>query len=616
MTIEQQVPEYFDWLFSVWPMALVLFGVVVLLVFLCYLILSISRGPAEAFYGVTQALLAAGRDLIGLSPRRVIAIAKLAVQESIRRRVLLTVFIVMIVLLMFAAWFLDPHSDNPAKLYLSVILTVCNYMVLCMALLLSAFSLPNDIKHRTIYTVVTKPVRSAEIVIGRMLGFITIGTVLLVIMCVVSYIFVRRGLSHSHTEAVVAEVTDGAETAANDDGEKSLTDNNAAHRHGYLLHDDSEAVYTDRAKGHRHVVHRSEDGQVKFGPPVDMLRAKVPIYGTLRFLSREGKPSDRGISVGDEWQYRSYIEGQTSARAIWTFRKIRADQFPNGLPIELTIQVFRSYKGDIEKRIFGEIWLRHPTKPFVTKRQIFESQEFSTQQIVFPKEGLDRDLSVLTDAESAALAAKKKVKKKLNLFEDLVDDDGNIEVWMACAERAQYFGMAAPDCYLKAADSSFAWNFAKSYLSIWYQMVIVVAFGIMFSTFLNGPVSLLATLNVIIFGLFKKQIVAWGSGDVPGGGAIESAYRIVRQDNVMTELSMPKAGATAIKTLDYAHMQLVRGVTELVPSFGDFNTSDYVAHGFNIDPNLMWLNGTLVIVYFCVLAVLGLFFLKTRELAA
>ena len=37
------------------------------------------------------------------------------------------------------------------------------------------FSLPADIKTKTIYTVVTKPVRPGEIVLGRIVGFSLVG---------------------------------------------------------------------------------------------------------------------------------------------------------------------------------------------------------------------------------------------------------------------------------------------------------------------------------------------------------------------------------------------------------------------------------------------------------
>jgi ABC-type transport system involved in multi-copper enzyme maturation permease subunit len=121
----------------------------------------------------------------------------LAIKESIRRKVIVG-FIVFAVLLLYAGWFLDVNSTSPAKLYLSFVMTTTTYLVLMLALLLSTLSLPADIKNRTIYTIVTKPVRSAEIVLGRILGFTVVGTGLLFLMGAISYGFVFRNLTHQH----------------------------------------------------------------------------------------------------------------------------------------------------------------------------------------------------------------------------------------------------------------------------------------------------------------------------------------------------------------------------------------------------------------------------------
>ena len=66
---------------------------------------------------------------------------------------------------------------------------------------------------------------------------------------------------------------------------------------------------------------RGGDKYVVSGP-IGFLRARVPFYGKLRFLDRKGVDVARGISVGNEWTYRSFIEGGSSAAAIWTFSGI------------------------------------------------------------------------------------------------------------------------------------------------------------------------------------------------------------------------------------------------------------------------------------------------------
>ncbi len=70
------------------------------------------------------------------------------------------------VILMFAGWFLDPQTPATGPLYVTFVLSWTTYLIVLLALFISAFSLPNDIKNRTIHTVVTKPVRSGEIVLG------------------------------------------------------------------------------------------------------------------------------------------------------------------------------------------------------------------------------------------------------------------------------------------------------------------------------------------------------------------------------------------------------------------------------------------------------------------
>ena len=70
--------------------------------------------------------------------------------------------------------------------------------MIVLGLFLATVSIPADIKSKTIYTIVTKPVRAGELVLGRIFGFIAVVTVLLVAMGVISYLFVVRGMQHEH----------------------------------------------------------------------------------------------------------------------------------------------------------------------------------------------------------------------------------------------------------------------------------------------------------------------------------------------------------------------------------------------------------------------------------
>ena len=132
-------------------------------------------------------------------------------------------------------------------------------LILALALFISAFSLPADIKSKTIYTIVTKPVRATEIVLGRMLGFVAVGTVMLIPMGLASYLFVSRGLRHTHLEVTeVRELPDGRL-----EGE---TDYVRYHKHSFTIDPDSGGQgLTDIVRGHRHVVTRNPDGTFSIG---------------------------------------------------------------------------------------------------------------------------------------------------------------------------------------------------------------------------------------------------------------------------------------------------------------------------------------------------------------
>ena len=119
-------------------------------------------------------------DFPRTSIRRTMAMSRLAIQEAIRNKVLI-IFALFVALLLCAGWFLDVENDHPARLYLGFVLSASTYLLLALAMFLSAFSLPNDIKNRTIYTITTKPVRAHEIFLGRVFGFAAVGTLLLVL---------------------------------------------------------------------------------------------------------------------------------------------------------------------------------------------------------------------------------------------------------------------------------------------------------------------------------------------------------------------------------------------------------------------------------------------------
>jgi len=632
MPIEYEILPFLDWLLPTvgerygallqFAASFAILATLGLLVW--YLFAAIRLGPSEGFYAVAKVVFNAfSQDLPGFSLRRTFALARLAIQESVRKRVFVA-FIVFVIVLLFANWFLDDNNPNPGRLYLGLVMTTSNYLLLVLTLFLSAFSLPTDIKNRTIYTIVTKPVRPSEIVLGRVIGFASVGTAMLALMCVTSYFFVLRGLNHTH-EIAATEMAPTGEPGAN--SWKGRTSFDAHHRHEEVIIENGQGV-TNLEMGHWHqVTVEGEGDQRRFvvGPHQGMLRARVPVYGKLGFLDRAGQPAAEGISVGDEWVYRSYIEGKTQSTAIWTFRGVVEPKFPNGLPMEINLGVFRTHKGNIEQTVLGELFIVNPNERAKFRRSEvipFSSREFEPLEMFLKREinGVD---------------ARGKLVP-VDLFRDLTDN-GALEIHIRCAEPGQYFGMAQRDVFLKASDRTFMMNFLKGHISIWLQMLMVTSLGVMFSTFLTGPVAMLGTFASIVLGYFSNFVVKVFDGmfqgpdalkrfvrelfgipeeaGVPGGGPLESFVRMLRQANQTSDLELGIAQRPA-EYLDVGFMLVVRLFVQLLPDFKKFDNSAYVTYGIDVEPNLLAAQIVTALSFVLVTSLIGYFFLKTRELAA
>ena len=604
MVLEEEIPKFATWigpalLWYVFAASLV----AVFAAALAWLTQSVLYGPLAAGDRVYRGVLTGLADLAGMSPRRIWALARLAIQESLRRNVLVALALFLLIVL-FAGWFLDPKSVNPGKLYLGFILGATNLLVCMVTLVLSVFSLPADIKAKAIQTVTTKPVRTGEIVLGRILGFSIVGTVLLAIMGLIGWGFVVRSVSHGHTVAVedTIELKDVGGTVTGFEGRSSL---DRGHRHRIEL-DAAGNGWTDNVQGHRHAVRRSGGGYA-IGPAEGLLEARRPLRGSLRFLDREGRPSTKGISVGSEWTYRQYIEGGSLAAAIWKFDGISEREYSDGLPLEMIVRVFRTYKGSIEKGIKGSVRVRNPASGLQSDPFYFTAREFTIDSLVIPR----KLASTSTDGGT----------RQVDLFQDIVAD-GRVEVILQCLEPAQYYGVAQADFYLRAGDGSFALNYAKSCLGILFSMLLVTAMGVMFSTFLGGPLALFATLAVVMVGQFREFIqrlfesqVTGDSSIVPGGGPIESLYRIVTQESITVDLA-PSPAVQIMKTFDTFLLAPMRLLAGIFPSLSSLGTSDFVAGGFDIPFDLVAEHGMETLGYLLAFFIAGAFCLRAREVAS
>lgn len=601
MVLEQEVLPYFQWLLyggagdfvgALPRFVLVLLGLLLLALVVGYAVSASRRGLLRGGDYTYHTVVGGIGELFQTSPRRVWALARLAMKEAWRRRVIVALAVFFIILL-FANWFLDVETPKPARLYLSFVLTATTYLVLIISLVLSAFSLPADFKSKTIYTVVTKPVHASEIILGRVIGFTIVATALLVVMGLCSYVFVVRSLGHTHR--VDMETLVNVEENGEVIGRKGQTTKAIGHRHDVEIYEDGsgEARLTF---GHRHRIEKQGDGYVVLAPE-GYIQARVPQYGKLQFVDRSGQAKNSGISVGNEWTYRSFIDGNTPATAIWTFDNVSEAINPEGLPIALTVEVFRTYKGIIGQDISGTIQLKNPDNDMASEPLPFPAQDAQVDEFDFK-----RELTSVTG-------------QSIDLYDDLVGENGTIEVHVKCLERSQYFGFAQADCYIRRPDGSPIASIAKVYTSIWVQAVIVIAVGVTISTLVSGPVALVFTSGFIILGFWRQDFLDIALGKNYGGAFAESIFRIANQSNVMTQLD-PGILPTILTGFDrFVSRPIMWAVGQCLPDFSSISTVNYAADGYNLPWDRVAADATTGLGFVVASTIVGFFLLRTREVA-
>jgi hypothetical protein len=143
----------------------------------------------------------------------------------------------------------------------------------------------------------------------------------------------------------------------------------------------------------------------------------------------------------------------------------------------------------------------------------------------------------------------------------------------------------------------------------------------MFSTFLSGPVAMVATAVCVLLGFSAEQVYDTrhyiDQGISRGGGPVESLVRLLKQDAMTTELDVDTAAATVIKTFDAGIVYTLDAIATALPNLPKMvGTAEFAASGFDIFGALLLRHAAATLGY-CLLAFLvSYFFLKTREIAA
>ncbi len=597
-------------------------------------------------------------EIFAMRPRRLYAIARLAVVEATRRMWAPWVVIVLFaVILAFTHWFLPAPQQRPAELgriFVGTLTLLVMLLLTVMVTVMAPLSLPQDIQMQTIYTVVSKPVRRLELIWGRIFGYMAIVTVLVLVFGGVSLLYLSRNIGGTineiESQAVKVQETD-----------------------------------PDRA---RFLVDQAEQLRTR-------MSARLPVKGSLTFIDSRGTPQIKGIDVGQELEFRSHVEGGTPSAAIWAFGAAVVDPYDPRLRINRRIPVDSLLKPGTIEAIENEAKvLEYGVGALEARRQaanipaaevaqitsevsrvtakiqqlradsqklnarfdglIAKSKQAATDKKAEESEGLRREADALHSppipmemtftiyrttkgrvgdpvyAEIEVANPRTDVPKYRTTFpireyytnkrvlpsSYLVGSLGELKVSVRCMSPTQYLGMAESDFYFLADSGNFGWNFFKGLFGIWLQSMVLTTIGVFAGTFLSWPVALLFTIAFFVAGHAAFSILRdFFLQTVVGGGPFESLIRLLSHDNQVNDLD-PTLGVVVAKTFDAVVMPVMSRMVYLIPNLSTLDVSNTVAEGFAVGFPLVVQNTLIALAYAVPFSIGGYFILKNREVAA
>lgn len=118
------------------------------------------------------------------------AVATNTIKQALRLKIAAVFIVLLIVLLpvMGVSMTGDGTLKGRLQTFVSYGLSLTNLLLCLLVVIVSIYTLTNDIQQRQIYTVITKPVRRYQLLLGKLLGVVLLSTALLVLFSAIIYV--------------------------------------------------------------------------------------------------------------------------------------------------------------------------------------------------------------------------------------------------------------------------------------------------------------------------------------------------------------------------------------------------------------------------------------------
>lgn len=562
----------------------------------------LTAGGACALLAVVLPVL---RNLFQLRWRRIWALTRLSFKEAIRRKVLWA-FTSFLLVILFANWFLPYKPEDQLRNYVRVVYWAMSPLLLLTAGMLAAFSIPADLRHQTMHTIVTKPVERFEIVLGRCLGYGILMTLVLAAITLLGLVYVTRGIGEeAMAESYKArvpifgnlEVIDPKSVGREWDYRQYISGGATNER----------AIWTF-ASLPGDLANRSMD--------------TIPCEFSFDIFRTHKGRENRGVRctfVFENWQWDVKNQNDYAEDRGWVL------DHQSGPVSDADVRA----QGDREK------WPEEKTQRRVELAQALGPVFAKLAELRKRDEAmsLDQRLGMLLSPLAQRYGYHELKSKEVfdyhtlsvavpsGIFNSQSPKPPNdlrpaMKISVRCEDPAQYLGVAKHDLYLLDRESSFGVNFFKGAFGLWCRICLVIVVAVTLSTYFTGVISLLTTLLLYAGGLLIDFIKSVAAGGEPGGGPLESLIRLGKGATFMTELERTPTLQVAL-FLDETFRFTLRLILDVFPNVERFDLTGYVAQGFDIPISQLLVDGFVPLVGYTVpWLILGFFLMKSREIAS
>ena len=123
--------------------------------------------------------------------RSIWAVAVNTIKQALRMKVAIVFMVLLFVLLpvLGASATGDETLKGRLQTFVSYGLSLTSFLLCLLTIIVSIYSLTSDIEQRQIYTVITKPIRRFQLLLGKLLGVLVLNVVLLGLFSAIIYVF-------------------------------------------------------------------------------------------------------------------------------------------------------------------------------------------------------------------------------------------------------------------------------------------------------------------------------------------------------------------------------------------------------------------------------------------